>query len=150
RHDRARAAIVALPFGVLALGSPDVVFDPPVRVLEDAAHALAMGSAIRVALLFRDRFWTALRADDGTSAHDASFIHTTSARLPVWWTQYPREVPLLVGWAGGPRAHELSGLDDAALREVALDVLSSQLSLERARLDADLTGFWRSHWDTDP
>src|SRR5690606_6131909 len=43
-----------------------------------------------------------------------------------------------------------SGLDDAALREVALDVLSSQLSLERARLDADLTGFWRSHWDTDP
>ena len=146
----ASTAIITVPLGVLTRDAPDIDFDPRPAVLEQARSGIAMGSALRVVLLFRERFWTHLEDDSGRSAQNASFFHTTSDQLPVWWTQHPRDVPLLVGWSGGPQAHVLAMLDDAALRDVALDVLSAQFAIDRQHLDAQLDGFWRSHWDTDP
>ncbi|HEU5210059.1 MAG TPA: NAD(P)/FAD-dependent oxidoreductase [Longimicrobiales bacterium] len=150
RADSASSVIVTVPLGVLTSAVPDIDFEPDPPVLDETLDAIAMGAALRVVLLFRERFWTELSDGRGHSAADASFFHTTSERLPVWWTQHPRDVPLLVGWAGGPPALELSSLDDAALRTVALDVLSTQLGVDRTRLDGQLEGFWRSRWETDP
>ncbi|MHB1169883.1 MAG: flavin monoamine oxidase family protein [Longimicrobiales bacterium] len=146
----ASTAIITVPLGVLTRDAPDIDFDPRPAVLEQARSGIAMGSALRVVLLFRERFWAHLEDGSGRSAENASFFHTTSDQLPVWWTQHPRDVPLLVGWSGGPQAHALAMLDDAALRDVALDVLSEQFAVDRQHLDARLDGFWRSHWDTDP
>lgn len=152
REDRARAAVVTLPLGVLLARPPadTVEVDPFPRELAAAAHALAHGSAVRVALAFREPFWLELHDVNGERADDVSFFHTTSERLPVWWTQHPRAAPVLIGWAGGPAAHQLEALADDALRDAALDVLARQLGVGRKRL-ADLhTGFWRSRWDQDP
>lgn len=150
RSDSASSVIVTVPLGVLTDAVPDIAFDPHPPVLEDVRAAIAMGSAVRVVLLFREQFWSELSDAEGHTAARASFFYTASDRLAVWWTQHPIDVPLLVGWAGGPAARELSSLDDAALRTVALDVLSAQLGVDRTRLDDMLDGFWRSRWDTDP
>lgn len=150
RTDVASSVVITVSLGVLTAAAPDIDFEPQPPVLAWTGEALAMGSALRVLLQFRERFWVDLRDERDRSAASASFFHTTSARLPVWWTQHPRDVPLLTGWAGGPHAAELSALDDAALRAVALDVLAAQLGVDRTHLGDLLVGFWRSRWDTDP
>lgn len=150
RTDVASSVVITVPLGVLTAAAPDIDFEPQPPVLARTGEALAMGSALRVLLHFREPFWAGLRDERGNTAASASFFQTTSDRLPVWWTQHPRDVPLLVGWTGGPYARELSALDDAALRTVALDVLADQFGIDRMHLDDLLVGFWRSRWDTDP
>src|SRR5205823_8412986 len=44
---------------------------------------------------------------------DAAFIHYPDAPIPTWWTQLPLRAPVLVGWAGGPRADSLIGTEPA-------------------------------------
>lgn len=151
RTDHAGAVVVTLPLPMLFGDGPDVVvFDPSPPAFGSVSRSMAMGSALRVALQFREPFWRNLRSKDGRRADDAAFFHTASERLPVWWTQHPRDVPLLIGWAGGPPARELATLDDGALQIVARDVLSEQLGASRTTLDDLLTGFWRSRWDEEP
>ncbi|MGH7445827.1 MAG: flavin monoamine oxidase family protein, partial [Longimicrobiales bacterium] len=93
RDDTASAAIVPVPIGVLfaaASAHGAIVIEPMPSALAAAARALAMGSALRVALAFREPFWTELRDAHGSSAQRVAFFHTASERLPVWWTQHPR------------------------------------------------------------
>ena len=151
REDRARAAVVTLPLGVLLARAPadTVEIDPWPPQLAAATRALAHGSAVRVALAFREPFWLELHDANGEPADDVSFFHTTSERLPVWWTQHPRTAPVVVGWAGGPAARQLESLADDELRDSALDVVARQLGVGRDRLDDLHTAFWRSRWDQD-
>ena len=148
----ARAVIVTVPLPALIGDVPAddrVVFDPVPEVFAELERTLAMGSALRVGLSFREAFWRELQGSDDRTARDASFFHTASEYLPVWWTQHPRETPLLIGWCGGPGAQALARLPDSALRDVALDVLSEQLGVDRVTLQVTNTGFWRSRWDED-
>lgn len=153
REDTAHAAIITLPVGVLFSDGASrhlVELDPLPADLGAARGAIAMGSALRVALAFREPFWRTLRDGAGRTADDVAFFHTASEHLPVWWTQHPRPAALLIGWAGGPRARRLAAAGDDALQDVALHELSLHLGVARARLDQLHTGFWRSAWDADP
>jgi len=70
-----------------------------------------MGNVLKINLRFRVRFWEDAKLWDETaervSFKDAGFFHYPDAPLPTWWTQSPMRAPLLVGWAGGPRADRL-------------------------------------------
>jgi monoamine oxidase len=100
-------AIITLPLGVLHAGS--VRFAPdPLQVPAEAAR-MAMGTAMRVPMVFRSRFW----CDESTiEKHPAmaselpqlSFLFTDRGVPTTWWTPHPDEEPVLVGWAGGPKA----------------------------------------------
>jgi monoamine oxidase len=152
----ARAAVVALPLGVLQAraGEPGAVrLDPEPAGKRDALAGLAMGDARRVVLHFAERWWErdALRAA-GVGEHpaDMGFLRLPDAAIPIWWTSAPLREPVLTGWLGGPRASRAAGLPDDALRDLALDALAAGLRLPRGELAAGLRGAYGHDWATDP
>ena len=152
----ARAAIVSVPLGVLLAPAGErgaIAFDPePERALE-AATGMAMGHVSRIALRFRARFWEEDLVDrlpEGVAPGALAFVHTRDEHFPVWWTAYPARAPLLVGWAGGPRAEAHAGRPKEELERLALDTLARQLALPRRRLSSLLEGSWTHDWSRDP
>lgn len=109
--EKARRAIVTLPLGVLQSGA--VRFRPGLRGKQEALRQLASGTVIKAALRFERAFWE--KRWRGTA-----FFHAPRAAFPTFWTPLPARVPLLIAWAGGPKAERLARLSDANLIEQAL------------------------------
>jgi monoamine oxidase len=132
--------IVTVPLGVLQAGS--IAFDPRPPQL-DAAALLVMGDAARITLHFRDAFWEAR-----PELFSMSFLHSGSPFLPTWWTWVPLRAPVIVGWAGGPKAaHVLGHCDDEVLAG-ALRTLEDTLQVED--LKGSLRGWHFHNWTRDP
>jgi monoamine oxidase len=123
---RARAAIVTLPAGVLNANA--LRFDPPLpKSKRDAASCIVMGPVTKLVLRFRSAFWE--RVADGRY-RDGAFFHNAGAAFPTFWTQLPLRAPLLVAWAGGPKADALAALGDDLLVATALDELRALFGAE--------------------
>lgn len=133
---RARRVVVALPLGVLKVSGIEIAPLP-----EDAAKAiysLAMGSATRITLVFREQFWR-------QTAPEFSFLFAAGETVPVWWSP-AEENANLTGWIGGPRA--ASGPTGETLRDAALATLGKIFQREGL---ADLLQNWNAHdWQRDP
>ena len=134
---KAGKALIALPLGVMKAGSARISPEP--RAAAEATAALAMGSATRITLVFRERFWE-------TAAAGLSFMFAPGERVPVWWSSAPDASPTLTGWIGGPRA--ATGPVGDALRVAAMAALGKASG--RGDLDSLLLS-WHTHdWQRDP
>jgi monoamine oxidase len=140
---QARAAIITLPLGVLQASSGAVRFLPDMPGKREAWSALVMGEVVKVALRFHEPFWSA-------GAPDLGFLHTPAGPFQVWWALRPVTAGVLVGWAGGPLAARLGGLDPRAILDRAINQLTGSFPVGRERL-AGLVEDWRVFdWQTDP
>jgi monoamine oxidase len=133
-----------LPLGVLHAGS--VEFDPePAQILFQAS-SMAMGPVIRVSLLFDLKFWQ----------EDLSFLLTRDEIVSAWWTPLPKTLPLITGWAGGPKAIALAqrtgagGTNPNALVEECLRALSRMYGVAVRELNKRLVSWHTHNWQTDP
>jgi monoamine oxidase len=128
----ANRAIVTLPLGVLQ--SRAVRFSPNLEK-QDALKRLASGPVIKAALRFPTAFWEKRHRGVG-------FFHAPQAPFPTFWTPLPARAPLLIAWAGGPKADHLRGqnLVDAALR--SLKTLFGRIQ--------DPDTFYVQNWQADP
>jgi monoamine oxidase len=152
----ARAAIITVPLGVLQAsdGSDGAIrFVPALRQKHDALSQLTTGSAIRVVLHVKERFWS----NDQFAKHHRvpeletmSFVHGTDEDFPTWWTAYPALAPILVGWCGGPHARELSTLTTHDVLDRAVSALARQIGVPRRRLQRLVTAAWTHDWENDP
>lgn len=143
----ARATVLTLPVGVLAAEPPAegaVTFRPPVPGLRQALRGLAMGSALRVTLRFRSRFWAR------TDLSEAAFLHTPDRPFNIWWTAHPLEAPFWVGWSGGPPAAALAAAGRDALAETAVSELARALHRPRGALERRVARVHVHDWDADP
>lgn len=141
----APAAIVTLPVGVLQSASPR--FDPPLpQATRDALASLIMGPVVKLVLRFRSAFWETLR--DGRY-RDAAFFRRLGATYPSFWTPLPLRAPLLVAWAGGPKADALAERDEAARVAAALDDLRVLFGGE-ADPHGELEAAYTHDWQRDP
>jgi len=145
----ARRAIVTLPLGVLKRPprTPGAVrFSPSLRAKRPALDGLDSGAVIKAALLFRSAFWEEI--DEGRY-RGASFFHSPSAAFPTFWTALPERVPLLVAWAGGPKAARLAR---AAVSDIVGEAVASLASLfgTRGGVEERLAVAWVHHWQQDP
>ena len=155
RTFEADRAIITLPIGVLQAqpgepGSLQIDPDPPhIRRAIDLLHP---GEVLRVALLFRERFWESKHLP-GLPKHgslqDAMFMHTPRGRYTIWWTQHPVRAPLLVAWTGGPPARELMSLGEAGVVEAAVDELAQEAGIAPRRITEQLLGSWVHDWTGD-
>lgn len=142
---RARAAIVTLPLGVLQAGS--VRFEPALPVeTRRALEALVMGPVVKLALRFRRRFWEEL---DGGRYRDGAFFQHPEARFATFWAPVPRRAPLLMAWAGGPKADALADRSGAERIALALDELRALFG-GKADPRAELEAVWTHDWQRDP
>lgn len=133
---RARRVVIALPLGILQAGTVAVL--PMPDAAEKAIAALRMGSAARITLVFRERFWE-------QAAPGLSLLFAAGEAVPVWWSP-AEESAALTGWMGGPRA--AAGPVGEALRDAGLAALGKIFG--REDLDSLLLD-WNSHdWQGDP
>jgi len=102
------ASVITLPLGVLKTN--DVKFEPSLPEKIEVANSLEMGNVVRIVFHFKDASW-----------EDFGFIHAPAEAIPSWWTD--SRGPLLVGWAGGPKADALLKLSPAQIKTKALDIL---------------------------
>ena len=145
----ARRAIITLPLGVLKPPprAPGVVrFTPSLKEKRPALDGLVSGSVIKAALLFRTPFWEEL---DAARYRGVSFFHSPHAAFPTVWNALPERAPLLIAWAGGPKAARLSG---ARAPEIVRQAVASLASVfgARAGIEKRLAASWVHHWQQDP
>jgi monoamine oxidase len=132
-------AIVTLPLGVLQARS--VAFAPEASRIFAAADRMEPGSVHRLVLLFRTAFWKQKIAD-------MLFLFAPDMTPATYWTQHPRDLPLLVAWLGGPRADAIS--DPGQLPVQALRSLEQLFSLAPHSLDTELRNAYQHDWQRDP
>lgn len=133
---RAARAIIALPLGVLQSGVVSIRPEPPTQA---ALQKMAMGTAARLSLLFKEKFWSHV-------APDLSFLITQESPLPAWWTSHPNLSSVLTGWTGGPRAIGLPAPD--VLQQQAIAEL--QMIFQRSDLADLLISAHHHDWQSDP
>lgn len=152
----ARAAIVAVPLGVLKAAPGEtgaIEFEPDLRDKRAALERLAMGSVVRVAFRFSERFWAAewFAKHAGTQETDTlSFLHTNDEHFPTWWTAYPILEPVMIGWNGGPKARAILQLASEEIEALAIESLSNQLGVSARRLRGFVEDASMHDWDHDP
>ncbi|HEU5169191.1 MAG TPA: NAD(P)/FAD-dependent oxidoreductase [Gemmatimonadales bacterium] len=142
-----RAVVITVPAGVLALGDwPEL--DPRPAELDSALRGLAMGTALRLVLRFREPWWEGL---PGTERGDEplGFVHVPGADIPTWWTPSPVRAPLLTGWAGGPAAARLAGCPADELVQAGLGTLARVFGVPPVRLERLLAGAFTHDWSED-
>src|SRR5207237_982565 len=120
---------VTLPVGVLLARAGQegaVRFDPPLKRKREALAWLRMGSVVKAVLRFREPVWATRQV------RKADFVHAPGAAFPTWWRAGPPELPLVIGWAGGPAASRLGKGDPlpAALASLARVLGRSASDLE--------------------
>ncbi len=125
-----KKAIVTLPLGVLQ--SQAVRFRPKLDK-DDGLKLLASGPVIKAALRFPSVFWD----------RKVAFFHSPGAAFPTFWTPSPGRVPLLIAWAGGPKADRLSGETD-----VSRDLMRSLRSIFGRVVEPD--HMYVHDWKADP
>lgn len=154
---RAARVLITLPLGVLQ-ANPDqpgaVRFVPQLpEEKRSAIQTLVMGHALRITLLFRERFWERLEKRESMSGEEWSqfgFIHNPEASLPTWWTQLHIRAPVLVGWSGGPNAERLSQLTEEALLSEAFHSLQEIFEISESELRRQFVSFHTHNWSSDP
>jgi monoamine oxidase len=152
-----KTVIITVPIGVLQADRSErgaIAFEPEIPSVTDAVNGLVMGPVLRAVFAFTERFWEkGLRnAPDrnGAGLTNLSFIHSPGSAFPVWWTQFPMRIPMLVGWLGGPPSKELCALPDADIERIALHDLATHLGTTYERLAGLVTGSWMHNWEQDP
>jgi phytoene dehydrogenase-like protein len=135
---RARAAVVALPLGVLKAGS--VRFRPGLAARDEAMRAIEPGHVVRVTL------W--LRPGTVPAPLRNGFLQSGRADFPVWWSQPPH--PVVVGWTGGPAARRLCGLPDEAIARKATASLAALLGETPASVRGRVVSWHLHNWTADP
>jgi monoamine oxidase len=140
-------AIITLPLGVLkaSAGSPGAVrIDPEPAGWSTSLGALHMGGAQRIVLYFKEIWWA---RPDGSLP---GFVYGDEEPFLVWWTSLPRELPILTGWIGGPRASALAGLTARALLTRALESAGSIFGQRPKALRDRLVESYAQDWMSDP
>jgi monoamine oxidase len=127
-------AIITLPLGVLQSGA--VRFTPELKQKEQALKLLASGPVVKAALRFPTAFWEKRH-------RDVAFFHSPRGAFPTFWTPLPARVPVLIAWAGGPKAERLAGRDTALLVRAALASLKDIFG-RHDELDAVYLHDWQS------
>jgi len=145
---QARCALITLPLGVLQ-APPEapcaVRFTPELEDKRAAIGQLAMGHVIKISLRFRSPFW---ERDERLSS--MTFLLSNGAAVPTWWSVYPVQAPLLIGWAAGTAAEKLVQRDETDLVEQATRALARLLGVEPRLVAAELAAWYFHDWQADP
>lgn len=150
--EEASRVIVTVPLSILQ--DEAIAFDPIIPAVTEACRNLQMGHVVKLLLGFTNPFWndpglTPMRAS-GKSSPPLNFIHDPEEPFPTWWTMAPSSAPILVAWAGGPRAAALSGRSLDSLVNLALENLATLLQIDQKLIRAKFIAAHHHDWSSDP
>ncbi|WP_375312344.1 NAD(P)/FAD-dependent oxidoreductase [Bradyrhizobium sp. A5] len=123
----------------------DIALPSAARAKAAAADDIGFGSVIKILLRFTRPWWRE-RPED---LADMTFL-LSDQTIPVWWTRYPDQHPVLTGWFGGSRTADLNGLDSQELIDAGLGSLAAIFGLPRDEIARDLVAAAATNWAHDP
>jgi monoamine oxidase len=145
----APACIVTAPLGVLKARTLPI--EPWPDGWDGALACLEVGAVQKVTLLLQEAFWTAAALWPASGRRTMpNFWHAPAEAFPTWWTTAPRGLPILTGWAGGPKAHSLAAQNATAIVDRAITSLAHMFELPRRRLESMVRGWHWHDWMSDP
>jgi monoamine oxidase len=149
RHYAGRASVVALPLGVLKArgGTGAVRFHPALKDQQRAIDGMQMGHVFRISMRFRRAAWRRMMPDSLARLRHFGFIHAAAKDVPVWWSL--SDMPVLVGWAGGPSARRLLRLTPAMRLRRALGSLAEVLGVAPGIVRKGLSDWQAKDWTND-
>jgi|SRR5882724_2124517 len=134
-------AVLTVPPPLLQqIALPDVVRQKAV-----AFEHIGFGNVIKILLRFKTRWW----ADQRPDLRDLTFL-LSDERIPVWWTQFPDERPVLTGWFGGPKTEALAHLQEDQMIEASVASLAEIFGLPPVQLKQSLVEARAINWRHDP
>jgi monoamine oxidase len=148
---RARAAIVTIPVSLLhpdARGRGTIAFEPEVTSIRRAATGVAMGQVQRIGVLLDRPLAELVSERRQQRMRRAAFVFATGVDVSVWWTSYPLESNLLVGWTGGVDAIALADAG-RALPGIAIRSLADSLGINASRLQRHVQATFHHDWVAD-
>jgi monoamine oxidase len=139
---KADAIVLTVPLPILReIALPNAVHE---RVA--ASADIGFGNVVKILLRFATKWWA---HGSGHDLSDLSFLFSR-ARVPVWWTQYPSELPVLTGWFAGPKAETVAGLTVPNLVAMGLDSLAEIFNVPPDRITRGLITSEAINWGNDP
>jgi monoamine oxidase len=126
------AVLVTVPLGVL----PSISFSPGLPSYIDAVRGMGYGTVTKILMEFSAAFWNDV-------VPGTAFI-ISDAAIPTWWTQAPRDTPLLTAWLSGARAALYPSQDRLAM------AISSLEAMFGSPLPARLVASRVDEWKGDP
>ena len=147
----ARAAIVTVPVSLLhpdARGRGTIAFEPDVPAIRQAATGVTMGQVVRIAVVLDRPLAELVSERRQERIQRAAFILATGVDVPVWWTSYPLESNLLIGWTGGADAIALADAG-RALPGIAIRSLADALGISAAKLTRHVLATHHHDWIGD-
>ena len=109
-------------------------------------ESLEMGSVTKLVLRFRERFWAGVDA----RLEGLGWLGVPEHVFRTWWTVWPSEAPVLVGWVGGPNGARLAALEDEAVLMQGIEGLAGALGADEARVRSELVSWHLHNWERDP
>jgi len=153
----ARAVVITVPLGVLLTppgAKGHIAFDPPLAAKDRLMQTLAMGAAIRVALVLDEPFWLtrqfAKRHGSAQFGSMAFLLAPSGAPFPAWWTPYPIRAPLLIAWCGGPNAWALSREPRDAVINTAVGSMATLFGMTSRVAARHIRSAFTHDWSNDP
>jgi len=135
---RARAALITVPLALLRT----LRFSPRLPAEKRRAVAtLATGKVVKLHLRFRRVLW---------ARHEPlGIVHVPTGAFNAWWGRGDG-VPVLVGWAGGPLADRVSGMDPEKILAIGCRVVADALGVPRGIFADALADGLVDDWARDP
>ena len=147
------AAIITIPIGVLKAAPENpahIKFSPDIHNKRSVMDRIAMGSARRVTLAFKEKWWIDELKKIDSSKSELGFLFGRDVPVSVWWTGEPNERALLTGWVGGPKAVEMQKLENGQFTDLAITSLSRIFRLGESAIETQLIEGFSHDWDSDP
>lgn len=141
-----KKALLAVPIGVLQ--KKCITFYPSLPEVEKAVQHLGFGHVIKITLQFEKAFWKDSSLTSGKDLSDLCFLFSEET-IPTWWTHYPTNDHVLIGWLGGPKAEQMQGFSKDEIVTKALSSLSKIFNLAIIHLQQILKGAHWYNWSDD-
>jgi monoamine oxidase len=149
---KAERIIVTVPIGILTSDpgtKGHITFGPQLTNYIEAAKKIGYGPVVKASLQFQSCIWNDEKfAKELRQIPDLGFLFCNE-RFPVWWTQ-SRDLPLITGWVGGPKAKDLSHSDNAQLLDMAIQSLAAALDTTEVFIQSNISAWHISNWGTRP
>ena len=143
----AAKALVTVSIGVLQ--KEGINFSPSLGKKAEAAKMLGYGHVVKTNFVFEKAFWKEKEHTDNNDLSKLNFLFSEET-IPTWWTRQPKDLPLLTGWLGGPKAEALSSLDEDSLLAKGLLSLGAIFGKDAIFLHQLLQEKHLYNWSADP